>query len=244
MEAAAVVPTALERLDDALDHHRFRVERRLAPPAQLIRGRGREMWNVIAELRRGVEREFLGIDDTSWLVENDVPERIRLRGPATLRAALRRGAAVRQVTSRRGLAADRATGAIVHQEGGQARLLDQVPFKVSILDRRLAVMAVDRTVLAHGFAIISDRLLVDALVTVHRDLWRRGARIDDESGQLPPHLSPVLPLLAAGETDLVACRKLGISDRSYSRRVRELLTFLGVRSRFQAGVEAHRRGLL
>ncbi len=237
-------PTAVDRLDEALDRHRHRVQRRLAPPAQVIRGGGREVWNTIAALRRGVEHEFLGVDDTSWLVEGGVPERIQLRGPATLRAALRRGAAVRQVTSRRGLAADRATGAIIHKEGGQARVLDRVPFKISILDRRIAVMAVDRTVLAHGFEVITDPLLVDTLVQLHSDLWRRGDQVEESSDQLPERLAAVLPTLASGEPDLASCRRLGISDRSYSRRVAELLTYLGVDSRFQAGVEAHRRGLL
>ncbi len=154
---------------------------------------------MIAELRRGVQREFLGIDDTSWLVENAVPERIQLRGPATLRAALRRGAAVRQVTSRRGLAADRATGAIVHQDGGQARVLDRVPSKASVLDRRIAVIALDRTVLTNGFQVVSDPLLVGALATIHHDLWHRGDRIDAAQDELPLALAAVLPTLAGAE---------------------------------------------
>ena len=40
------------------------------------------------------------------------------------------------------------------------------------------------------------------------------------------------------------CRKLGIGLRTVRRRVAELMTELGVDTRFQAGVEAVRRGWL
>ena len=60
---------------------------------------------------------------------------------------------------------------------------------------------------------------------------------------LPDHLVEVLDQLASGATDLAACRKLGVSRRTYSRRVSELLEHLGVASRFQAGMVAARLGL-
>lgn len=60
----------------------------------------------------------------------------------------------------------------------------------------------------------------------------------------PEHLMPILQQLLTGATDHTASRLLGLSPRTYSRRVSELLEFLGVASRFQAGVEAARRGLV
>lgn len=60
----------------------------------------------------------------------------------------------------------------------------------------------------------------------------------------PEHLVPVVQQLLTGATDLTASRQLGLSPRTYSRRVSELLEYLGVESRFQAGVEAARRGWL
>jgi hypothetical protein len=60
----------------------------------------------------------------------------------------------------------------------------------------------------------------------------------------PEHLLPVVQQLLTGATDLTASRQLGLSPRTYSRRVSELLEYLGVESRFQAGVEAARRGWL
>ena len=50
--------------------------------------------------------------------------------------------------------------------------------------------------------------------------------------------------LAAGAKDEQIARTLGISLRTVRRRVADLLIELGVDTRFQAGVEAVRRGWL
>ncbi|WP_241518739.1 LuxR C-terminal-related transcriptional regulator [Streptomyces sp. CB03238] len=60
----------------------------------------------------------------------------------------------------------------------------------------------------------------------------------------PPHLREVLRVLEQGLTDEAAAAQLGISARTYSRRVGELMAQLGTGSRFRAGVEAVRRGWL
>ena len=54
----------------------------------------------------------------------------------------------------------------------------------------------------------------------------------------------LLEQLAAGAHDEQIARKLGISLRTVRRRVAALMTELGADSRFQAGVEAARRGWL
>lgn len=59
---------------------------------------------------------------------------------------------------------------------------------------------------------------------------------------LPEPLHMVLLQLLSGATDQTASNRLGISPRTYSRRVSELLGHLGVESRFQAGAEVVRRG--
>lgn len=64
------------------------------------------------------------------------------------------------------------------------------------------------------------------------------------AGVLPPHLRPVLEAMLCGLTDEAAAARLGMSPRTYSRRVGELLTALGTTSRFRAGAEAARRGWL
>ena len=61
---------------------------------------------------------------------------------------------------------------------------------------------------------------------------------------VPEHLSEVLALLIAGVTDEAASRQLAISPRTYARRVAEILSILGAKSRFQAGAVAAERGWL
>ncbi|GAB3406698.1 helix-turn-helix transcriptional regulator [Flindersiella endophytica] len=232
-------------LADALDRSAYRTRVGLAAPARVVQGSRTSLWDVISRLRRQVRNEVLSLDDTNYLLARGVPEEIQQRGPATLRAALDRGAVVHQVTSRAGLLADHELGAIVYRAGGKARVVPNVPFKMSVLDRRLAVLAIDSTVLADGFQVVRDPGLVTALVRIHRDLWTAGADPDGADGHgLPPQLAALLPTLASGEPDDSAARRLGISPRTYSRRVADLLTLLGVRSRFQAGAEAARRGWL
>jgi hypothetical protein len=65
----------------------------------------------------------------------------------------------------------------------------------------------------------------------------------DAPKSLPPqHLQPVLGQLLTGATDVTASKRLGMSPRTFSRRVSELLEYLGVSTRFQAGVASVDRG--
>jgi hypothetical protein len=58
----------------------------------------------------------------------------------------------------------------------------------------------------------------------------------------PAYLQPILEELVRGDTDVTTSRRLNMSPRTYSRRVAELLSYLGVRSRFQGGMEVALRG--
>ncbi|HET9657852.1 MAG TPA: helix-turn-helix domain-containing protein [Kineosporiaceae bacterium] len=54
----------------------------------------------------------------------------------------------------------------------------------------------------------------------------------------------ILRCLAEGETDRVIARRTGVTPRTVTRRIAEIYQELGVESRFQAGVVAHRLGLV
>jgi hypothetical protein len=58
----------------------------------------------------------------------------------------------------------------------------------------------------------------------------------------PGHLLEVLAELLSGDTDVTISRRLNISPRTFSRRVAELLEYLNVDNRFQAGMEVALRG--
>ena len=52
----------------------------------------------------------------------------------------------------------------------------------------------------------------------------------------------ILSLLSDGHSDSTIARESGISVRTVERRVRSLMDRLGAKTRFQAGVQAARRG--
>jgi len=54
----------------------------------------------------------------------------------------------------------------------------------------------------------------------------------------------ILALLAAGAPDATIARQAGVSQRTVERRVRALMDQLGAGTRFQAGVQAARRGMI
>lgn len=54
----------------------------------------------------------------------------------------------------------------------------------------------------------------------------------------------ILSCLAEGDTDRMIARRTGVTTRTVTRRIAEIYDVLGVESRFQAGVAAHRLGLV
>jgi hypothetical protein len=61
---------------------------------------------------------------------------------------------------------------------------------------------------------------------------------------LPEDLRPIVKGLALGKPDVTVSRLLEMSPRTFSRRVAELLAFLEVETRFQAGAEVAQRWAL
>ncbi len=69
---------------------------------------------------------------------------------------------------------------------------------------------------------------------------------DDDAGVEPidDDTRRLLALLASGLKDDAIARQLGLSTPTMRRRMRELLDGLSAANRFQAGVQAARRGWL
>lgn len=96
-----------------------------------------------------------------------------------------------------------------------------------------------------GCLLIHDRRLVLALAGLAEMVWRMAApTASDEPGTLDRQSHLILSLLTAGATDATIAARLGISQRTVERKVRVLMERLGAATRFQAGVQAARRGWL
>ncbi len=88
--------------------------------------------------------------------------------------------------------------------------------------------------------------LLQALIGVFETLWTLGIPVTDIGGEqgLPERDRAILTLMAAGATDEAIARRLDMSRRTVVRRIASLLDKLGATTRFQAGVQAAKRGLL
>ena len=130
--------------------------------------------------------------------------------------------------------------------GEQVRILSELPTRLFIFGDTHAVIPEPIGFTDEPRVHVRQRSIVAALTMWFESLWDRAAPMPEhEAG----HVSRdgrqfLLEQLMAGATDEVIARTLGIGLRTVRRRIAALMTELGVDTRFQAGVEAVRRGWL
>lgn len=130
--------------------------------------------------------------------------------------------------------------------GEQVRVISEVPTRMFILGDGHAVLPEPIGFTDEPRVHIRQRSVVAALTMWFELLWSRAAPVREfEAGRgLPDERQFLFERMMAGDTDEVIARKLGIGLRTVRRRIAELMSELGVDTRFQAGVEAVRRGWL
>ncbi|KQW03604.1 hypothetical protein [Streptomyces sp. Root369] len=97
------------------------------------------------------------------------------------------------------------------------------------------------------YAMSAEPALVSGAYALFEAAWETAtdlaAFFDADRPRIDAQAREVLHALGSGMTDVTASRELGMSLRTYRRRVAELLVALGADSRFQAGVRAGEWGL-
>jgi sugar-specific transcriptional regulator TrmB/DNA-binding CsgD family transcriptional regulator len=137
-------------------------------------------------------------------------------------------------------------------QGEQARVLAEAPIKLILADRRLALLPLRSDPHAiESVLVVHPSALLEALDALFETLWRTalplppvGGRGTEEDHGLPQEDARLVALLTAGLPDRIIARQLGLSYRTFQRRIGGLLERLGVRTRFQAGLQASFRGLV
>jgi DNA-binding CsgD family transcriptional regulator len=168
--------------------------------------------------------------------------------------ALRRGVEVRSLHLRAGLLPQQLQRLRWLSRGGASvRLRSTLPFRMLLVDQSVALCAPPPDVPGH-VVVVRGADLLRLLASVAQVLWAdavplvqptEGATEDaTEDGELDAEDRQLLRLLAEGLSDRGIARKLGVAERTVTRRVSRLFATLGAATRFQAGVEAGRRGLL
>jgi DNA-binding CsgD family transcriptional regulator len=209
------------------------------------------------QLQLGAKRTVEVLDTPPYAGPGGTPNRIEIE-------AMARGVVYRGIYDRAALEAAPGTIDAVARyvaAGEQARYIAHLPFKLGLFDRELAYipLTIDQPDVSR-FIVVRGCSLLDAVVYLFDLLWAQAVRFAFDAGpatsagSLSPDRGPddgpgpddrrLLRLLAAGVKDEAVARDLGLSHRTARRRIAALMAALGAESRFQAGVQAARKGWL
>ncbi|AWW35901.1 erythropoiesis-stimulating protein [Streptomyces sp. AS58] len=134
------------------------------------------------------------------------------------------------------------------EQGGQVRTVATLPTRMVMFDRTRAVIPLKSDDTTAGGVVLSGEGTLAMLDALFETIWDSARPWGDESRPdahgLTDSESTVLKLLAAGYTDEAIAKRLGVSHRTARRKATCLMERLGARSRFEAGVQAAKRGWL
>jgi len=237
---------------------RFRAHTAGRDPLELVEivtGRAAVIRQV-DQLQRSARAEIRGIDRPPYA--NSDPDRLDPKtGMMPVQAQMmRRGISYRVIYDTEGLATfhrfDKDIGAAA-ELGEDARVMADTPTKMLIADDRIALIPLRAAPneLASSVVVHPSGLL-EVLCEFFEVLWGRALPISEYlSGRRPgapdgpsPQEAKLLALLTTGMTDQVMARQLGISYRTFQRRLHGLMERLGATTRFQLGVRAASLGWL
>lgn len=202
--------------------------------------------DVLRELGTRCYQEALNVVPGEPVVPSQLAEALRYD-----LALLDRGVRCRMLHTRRQLQDEpmREHLRTMERHGAEIRVADTLPHRLLVFDRVVSFLPLDpRRPGGGGALIVREPAIIANLVMLFESLWTTAQDLDQALASGAPAASDldraVLMLMSSGVKDEAAARQLSISDRTYRRHVADILTRLGASSRFQAGVEAVRRGWL
>ncbi|WP_329107537.1 helix-turn-helix domain-containing protein [Streptomyces sp. NBC_01439] len=134
--------------------------------------------------------------------------------------------------------------------GEQIRVTGQVPTKLVIADRSLAVVPLTARGADPAALVVHASGLLESLTGLFEAVWREslplrlGAAGSAEEAEGSPDATDleILSLLLAGMTDASVAKHLELGLRTVQRRVKGLMELTGVTTRLQLGWHASERG--
>jgi DNA-binding CsgD family transcriptional regulator len=198
----------------------------------------------IHQIKGGVQREILAIDSPPYYIGGPNQEEID---------HLRRGVSYRVVYSPESV---EVPGYLTEnilpcvEAGEQARVLPDVPAKLTIIDGSIAFVSMSArdTDVNRSLLIIRPSSLLSALIGMFELCWRNAlplhASVGAEDDRLEPIERRLLALLATGAADDTIARTLGISRRTFFRYLERLMNRTGASTRFQLALHAARENWL
>ncbi|MEV5750890.1 DNA-binding response regulator [Actinoallomurus sp. NPDC052308] len=123
-----------------------------------------------------------------------------------------------------------------------------LPHETIIIDRQVMILAGAEVAGDREFTVTTSPALISGVHALIEATWEGATELAAYLRRDPPQVDAegrrVLRALGEGLTDEAAARRLGLSLRTYRRRVAELMRLLESESRFQAGVHARGLGLI
>ena len=134
--------------------------------------------------------------------------------------------------------------------GEEARVSSLVPLKLAISDDALGLVPFSSSSAEMSCILVHSCGLLDSLAALFELLWARARPIvagGMSTGPVdaePPTYEDrrLLALLLAGLTDAAAARELGVSPRTFQRRLQTLMVAADADNRLQLGWHAHSQG--
>ncbi|MFJ8297168.1 LuxR family transcriptional regulator [Streptomyces sp. NPDC094447] len=133
--------------------------------------------------------------------------------------------------------------------GEQARVLPEVPVKLLLIDDAYALVSASiRDAEVHNtMLIVQPCALFASLVALFEQTWRLALPFQRRTPR-PQRLLPadrrLLALLVGGVPDDDIAQRLGVSRRTFFRRLDALMARVGATTRFQLALQAQSRGWL
>jgi len=194
--------------------------------------------DVVIALIAGTAGEMLWLWPDQWVLPTFD------RVDVAVSESLRRGRPTRSLYPWRAMAEAGQTVRDRVRLGEQVRMLPNLPGRLAVFGDEAAMIPENWSSLPGDRLVIRHRGLVQVLRSFFELLWQRGTSVPGLGGVVADERRQLLALLAGGAIDEQMARALGVSLRTVRRRIAGLMADLGVDSRFQAGVEAVRRGWL
>jgi hypothetical protein len=165
----------------------------------------------------------------------------RMRAAGFTSRKLLSPAALADEESRAHLRLVRSKGALVRISGSR------LPHETILIDRRVMILAGREAPTGREYTVTTSQTLIDGVHSLFQAIWDTAADFDTYLRGEVPDLDTdgrlILEALGSGLTDASAAQRLGLSLRTYRRRVAELMAKLDAGSRFQAGLRAGELGL-
>jgi ATP/maltotriose-dependent transcriptional regulator MalT len=127
--------------------------------------------------------------------------------------------------------------------GEQVRLMAQTLPQMAAFGTEVAMLSSTWGGGPRGRLLIRAPALVALVRELFEQLWKGATPLPQPGGHVGERQA-VLELMMLGAKDESIARQLGVSLRTVRRRIADLMDELGAATRFQAGMEAARRGLL